>query len=221
MDEIFHVYNRSIGEMEIFKNDSEYERFINGVRFYQAENPQIKFSDFLRQSSHLRGDMWYPLSHLGGGIHKEKLIDILAYCIMPTHFHLLIKQLKDAGIAIFVGNLLNSYTRCFNTKYGRKGTLWEGKSKKVLLESDEQLLHLTRYIHLNPVTAHLVDKPEEWRWSSYREYISETPKGTGICNYSSILDIKPAVYKKFVEDGIAYQRDMARAKKDNPTSEVG
>ena len=217
MDEIYHVYNRSIGEMEIFKNDNEYTRFINAIRFYQVENPRIKFSDFLEQASHRAGGIkWRTLFP-----EKDRLVEIIAYCIMPTHFHLLIKQLKDTGIAIFVSNLLNSYTRYFNTKYERKGTLWEGRSKRVLLEGNEQLLHLTRYIHLNPVTAHLVDKPEKWPWSSYSEYLLETSDDKGICNYSFIMDIKPSAYKEFVEDGIAYQRSMAKAKKLNPTSQVG
>ena len=67
--------------------------------------------------------------------------------------------------------LLNSYTRYFNEKIKRKGPLWEGRFKKVLVNSDEQLLHLTRYVHLNPVSAGIVEKPEDWPCSSYREYI--------------------------------------------------
>ncbi|MDO8536018.1 MAG: transposase [Candidatus Omnitrophota bacterium] len=217
MEEIYHVCNRSISEMDIFTNNNEYIRFINAVRFYQIEKPQIKFSDFLEHKSHRRGginqDILFP--------EKERLVQIIAYCIMPTHFHLLLGQLKKGGISIFTNNLLNSYTRYFNTRYKRKGTLWEGKSKRIMLESDEQLLHLTRYIHLNPVTAYLVDSPEKWRWSSYCEYIEEVSGVNKICNYSSIMDVRPDGYKQFVEDGIAYQREMARAKKANPTAAVG
>ena len=217
MDEIYHVHNRSIGEINIFTNEYEYSRFIDAVRFYKTGKPQIKFSDFLEQRSHLRGGLGWERSLS----EKEKVVDIIAYCIMPTHFHLLISQTKAAGIAFFIGNLLNSYTRYFNVKYKRKGTLWEGRTKKVTLRSDEQLLHLTRYIHLNPVTAYLVDKPEDWVWSSYREYLLKVPPGRKLCSYGSLLEINPDSYKKFVEDGISYQREMAKAKKDKPTYEVG
>jgi len=216
MSEIYHVYNRSIGEMEIFKNDSEYGRFIRAVRFYQVENLQIKFSDFLEQASHQPGG-------INGGINlrtifpeKDRLVDIIAYCIMPTHFHLLLKELKEKGIAIFINNLLNSQTRYFNVKYSRKGTLWEGPIKKVLVKADNQFMHLTRYIHLNPVTAHIVNKPEEWLWSSYREYILELPNDTRICKYDGLMAMDRPAYKKFVEDGISYQREMAEAKKIIP-----
>jgi len=222
MDELYHIYNRSINEMEIFTNNNEYRRFTDAIRFYQVEKPQIKFSDFMEQKSHRRGG----ISGINWGTlfpEKERLVEIIAYCIMPTHFHLLLRQLRGGGIPIFINNLLNSYTRYFNTRYKRKGTLWEGRSKKVLLMSDEQLLHTTRYIHLNPVTAHLVNKPEEWLWSSYHEYLLEASESENerICNYDSVLDIKPSAYKKFVEDGIIYQREMAKAKKAAPPTRWG
>jgi putative transposase len=211
MDEVYHVYNRSLEEMEIFKDDNEYTRFMHAVQFYKKENPQIKFSDFLEQSSHRGGGMKWKRSF----IDKEELVTIIAYCIMPTHFHLVLSQAESDGISVFINNLLNSYTRYFNTKYKRKGTLWEGKTKKTLVESDEQLLHLTRYVHLNPVTAYLVDKPEKWIFSSYNEYLSNNPSENSICDYKDILNIQQDRYKNFVEGGISYQREMAKVKKQS------
>jgi len=205
----FHVYNRSIERMVVFGDDSEFSRMVQTITHYRCEKPKVKLSK--SKQSH----------RVGGICGEERLVEIVAYCIMPTHFHLLISQTKAAGIAFFIGNLLNSYTRYFNVKYKRKGTLWEGRTKKVTLRSDEQLLHLTRYIHLNPVTAYLVDKPEDWVWSSYREYLLKVPPGRKLCSYGSLLEINPDSYKKFVEDGISYQREMAKAKKDKPTYEVG
>ncbi|MCM8826817.1 MAG: hypothetical protein NC904_04785 [Candidatus Omnitrophica bacterium] len=83
----------------------------------------------------------------------------------------------------------NSYARYFNIKYGRRGPLWEGTFKNVLVNNDEQLLHLTRYIHLNPTTAFLVERPEDWSFSSYREYLDKEDK-----------------------DKIGYQRDLEMIK---------
>jgi len=215
MGEIYHVYNRSISEMEIFTTNDEYVRFINALQFYQIENPRIKFSDFLEQAPHRAGG----INGISGGMlfpEKKRLIEIIAYCIMPTHFHLSLKELNEGGIAVFINNLLNSYTRYFNVKNLRKGTLWEGPTKKVFAETDAQFLHLTRYIHLNPVTAHLVDKPEDWPWSSYREYVADSRSGKKICYYDHLIDMGPIAYRTFVEDGISYQREMAKAKKHNP-----
>ena len=84
--------------------------------------------------------------------------------------------------------------------------------KNVLIETDEQLLHLTRYIHLNPVTAYLIDNPKDWFASSYKEYLSEVTGDNKICNYADFLEIKPNLYKDFVEGNISHQRELAGIK---------
>ncbi len=130
---------------------------------------------------------------------------------MPTHLHLILKQLKENGISIFMGNLLNSYSRYFNIRYKRKGPLWEGRFKSILIENGEYLLHLTRYIHLNPTTANLVRKPEDWELSSYKEYILN--KKDALCDYSDLLDISKKSYREFVEDRISYQKELHKIKR--------
>ena len=86
-----------------------------------------------------------------------------------------------------------------------------GRFKRVLVQTDEQLLHLTRYVHLNPVTSHLVDAPEEWRNSSYDEYLCRSDEK--VCRYGDLLDVRPEEYKEFVNDNISYQRERAQLKK--------
>jgi putative transposase len=99
---------------------------------------------------------------------NEQLVEVVAYCIMQTHFHLILKQVTEDGIAKFMGRILNGYSRYFNSLHSRVGPLWTGRFKNVLIRNDEHLLHLTRYIHLNPVSAGLVTKPEDWDYSSYK-----------------------------------------------------
>jgi len=200
--EVYHIYSKSIAGFVIFNNESEFSRIINLIKYYKLEKPPTKFSYFINHTE-------------GGNLicdNGDNLIDIIAYCIMPTHIHLILKQTKDNGISIFMRKVLDSYTRYFNTKHDRKGPLWESRFKRVFVKTDEQLLHLTRYLHLNPVTAYLVDKPEKWHASSYKEYLFEVVKGDEICNYSGILEIDPLDYKKFVEDRISYQRELAKIK---------
>jgi putative transposase len=107
--------------------------------------------------------------------------------------------------------ILGSHTRYFNIANDRKGPLWEGKFKNVMVDKDEYLYHLTRYIHLNPVTAHLVEKPEDWIATSYNEYISKDKKG--ICSFEDVLDITPNLYRDFVEERIEFQRNLAKIKR--------
>lgn len=98
-------------------------------------------------------------------------ITLIAYCLMPNHYHFLFYVKEDAGLGPFLQRLLNSYTQAFNRQQGRSGTLFEGRAKsKIIFESD-YLFHITRYIHLNPVRAGLVVKPEDWIFSNYREFI--------------------------------------------------
>jgi putative transposase len=144
---------------------------------------------------------------------SEKIVKILAYCLMPTHIHLALQQMTDGGISNFIYRLLKGYSQYFNLKHARKGPLWEGRFVNILVKTDGQLLHLTRYIHLNPVTALLVDKPEEWKFSSYREYVSLLKEGERkICDFSHQLTINAEGYKKFVLDRIDYQRKLALIK---------
>ena len=138
---------------------------------------------------------------------------MIAYCIMPTHIHLVIKEIVDGGISNFASLILKSYGKYFNLKNGRNGALWQGPFKNVEVVTPEQLLHLTRYVHLNPVTAFIVNKPEDWIYSSYREYIG-IYKGPIICNSKSYLDnMSASSYKEFVNVQIDHQRELSIIKR--------
>ncbi len=207
--EVYHIYNKSIAEYRIFNNDPECMRMMSVIRYYQGGKPTLKFSDFVRSAGVEKED--YP--NLGISVPEEKkLVEIIAYCLMHTHLHLILKQLKEKGISVFMNHIQNSYTRYFNTKHRRKGPLWEYEFKNRLIRTDNDLLGMTRYLHLNPTTACIVDKPEYWPWSSYGEYILETKNKAKICKFADFLEIEPSSYKEFVEDRIAYQRELAMMK---------
>jgi putative transposase len=197
---IYHVTNRSIADFIIFNDDEEFMRMTMAIRYYRSGKPIMSLSQFLK------------LAQPNYKENEPHSVNILAYCLMPTHIHLLLKEIEGNGISKFINNTLNSYTRYFNLKHKRKGSLWEGKSKKIEMNSDEQLLHTTRYIHLNPVTAYIVNKPEDWQYSSYREYMNEIDDKKRICKYSNEIDIGREQYMRFTEDQIPYQRELAKIK---------
>ena len=205
-DGIFHIYNKSIAGFEIFRNPKEFERFTWMLRFFSISKTTLTFSKLMRD---------YTEAELGEKIaeqtrHHPPKIQLISYCLMPTHIHFVIKQKEQNAISFFMKKLLNSYTNYFNFKNHRKGPLWESRFKHVACETDEQLLHLTRYIHLNPVTAYLVDRPEDWIASSYKEYLNE--KSDNLCNWSSLIDLSPKRYKAFTENRIEDQRMLAKIK---------
>ncbi len=190
--EYYHIFNRGSEKRHIFTKPRDYKRFLQTFYYYQFTGPKQSFSKFAKSNlSSFKPDQ------------EKKLVDILCYCLMPNHFHFLVKQLRDNGISIFLSQISNSYTKYFNTKYTRVGALLQGVFKAVRIETDEQLIHTSRYIHINPVVSGLVKMPEDYSWSSYNQYISVPP---GILAIEEILNFftSPRKYQKFVEAQIDY-----------------
>lgn len=194
--ELYHLYNCGVEKRNIFITKRDYNRFQDTFLFYQFKNPPTKFS----------------LTPRGWKNEGVKLINILCYCLMPNHFHFLVKQLTEKGISTFMSRLENSYTKYFNTKNKRLGHLFQGAFKAIRIENDEQLLHLSRYIHLNPYVAEIVEKPETYKWSSYLEYISPIKKN--IFEKELILSFFKKVneYTNFVLNHADYARALEKIK---------
>ncbi len=204
----YHIFNRGLDRRVTFSGRREYQRAILSLNFYRYQSPPNRLSEFLSLSSENQA---FVLEKL---VQKESLIQLIAFCLMPNHFHLLIKQLIDGGISKFMSNFQNSYTRYFNTKHKRKGSLFEDQFKAVMVETNEQLVHLSRYIHLNPYTSYIikdVDGLIEYPWSSFREYL-ELEKG--ICSKEIVLgEFKgKEEYKRFVLNQKDYQRRLDQIK---------
>lgn len=209
-NEIYHICTKSIAGFEILNNERDYRRMQQLIKYFTIDYP-VKFSDFLTSKPATTFGFHTTFNTISKD--QQKLVQIIAYCLMPTHIHLILKQLTKNGISIFMKDVLNSYTRFFNITHKRKGPLWEGRFRSILVKSDEQLLHLTRYLHLNAVTARLVDEPEDWAFSSYQEYLNNMNDIESICQFDGIMEIKPVWYNKFVKDEISYQRELAKIKR--------
>ena len=118
---------------------------------------------------------------------------------MPNHFHLLIQQVTEKGVQEFVGKLANSYTKYFNTRHNRIGPLFQGEFKAVLIESDEQLIHVSRYIHLNPYVSEITKDLNYYPYSSFLEYTK--PMSDEICTKQPIMHFfQKDNYKNFIHD---------------------
>ncbi len=133
---------------------------------------------------------------------------------MPNHFHFLLKQKLDKGVATFISNITNAYTKYFNTRNNRVGPLLQGTFKAVLVETDEQLIHLSRYIHLNPVVSSVITEKEldYYPWSSYPEYLGLSDNN--ISDKDFILKMFRSIrhFKEFVTSQIDYGKKLERIK---------
>lgn len=157
-NEFYHLYNRGINKQQTFSDRRDYNRFVKTLFYYQIANPKPRFSFY-------KPDGIYTIDP------TKKIVDIVAYCLMPNHFHLLVKQLKDRGISEFMRKFIHSYTKYRNTKHKIQGPIFQAIFKAVIIETDEQLLHVSRYIHLNPLVSRLVKNLNSYPWSSYPTYV--------------------------------------------------
>lgn len=203
--EIYHVFNRGIDRRLTFMRRGDYYRAIETLNFYLYRNPPCCLSRFFRFKEDRQVEI---LNSMAGG---NRLVQILCYCLMPNHFHLLLRQLAGSGISKFVGNFLNSYTRFFNTKNNRDGSLFLDQFKAVRIESEGQLVHVSRYIHLNPYSSGVVKNLDDLPghpWSSLAIYLGNTAPIPVETDTVLSLFKDGDSYKKFVFDNADYQRNL-------------
>lgn len=203
-DSCYHVFSRSIAGYTVFNDTIDFGRIIELLDLYRYVDFVYKYSAFLDLSRMMQLEVKANFTK-----SSDKHVQIIAYCIMPTHLHLLLRQQHDAGISKFMSKILNSYSRYFNTRHNRQGPLWSGRFKSVLVENDEQLLHLTRYIHLNPTSAGLTKNALGWAYSSLEEYIISDKANTYLTESNGIFSFSPKEYLKFINDQKNFQRELS------------
>ena len=137
--EFYHIYNRGTEKRKIFSSKRDYDRFLSLLYLANGSNP----IDLKRQGSTLAEIL---------AINKgENLVDLCAYCLMPNHFHLIIRERNDGGTSLFMQKLTTAYTMYFNKLTTRNGALFQGKFKAEHANEDRYLSYLITYIHLNPI----------------------------------------------------------------------
>lgn len=207
-NQVYHVFNRSIASQPIFIDRLDYERMLELVNYYRFKKPPLRFSHYKRLSKEQKEK--YENSFM---INKSPMLEILAYCIMPNHVHFLLRPKISNAVSDFMRNLQNSYAKYFNTKRKRTGSLFQFMFKAVRVETDEQLIHVSRYIHLNPVTSYIVEARdlESYQWSSFKDYIlgvdSFISKEMILSHFKSTQE-----HKKFIFDQAEYQRELSKIK---------
>ena len=173
----YHIYNRGVEARKIFLDNQDYTVFLGLLKKYlTGESGGLKNQN----------------RHVFKNFHSE--LKLLAYCLMPNHFHLLFYQIPEAAVSQFMRRVTTGYVMYFNDRYQRRGGLFEGIYKASQINADAYLHHISRYIHLNP------DKYESWPYSSFPVYIGK--KKTQWVDTRPILELfnSPQEYKEFVAD---------------------
>lgn len=162
--EVYHVYNRGTNKENIFRDKQDYRAFLYRLGLAIGIKKEILNKNEIIKS---------PKSRVRMSDLVENTFNIHAFCLMPNHFHLLIEQRTDISISLLIQKICTSFSMYINKKYKRVGHLFQGNFKSVRIETNSQFLWTVSYIHMNPVKSKLVVKPEDYEWSSYRDYAND------------------------------------------------
>ena len=201
--EFYHIFNRGVAQVPVFLCKKDYIQATSSLFFYNSSNVPIKFSRYKTLSIEDKESV------IKKGSELTRLVKIVCYALMPNHFHLLVQQISDNGISTLLRKFTDSYSKYFNTKYERVGPLFQGVFKSKHIDSENQLVHVSRYIHLNPLTSFVVDEKEflSYEWSSMKDYLIK--KSDVIYSEPVLFHFNsPDEYIKFVMNQTDYQRKL-------------
>ena len=202
----YHIYNCGVERRLLFLNKRDYERFLDVISYYVYER-KMSYAEFQKLTLPIRTEEKANPT----GLKRLKRVQIAAYCLMPNHFHLLVKQTKSGGIVQFVSDISNSHAKYFNLKRKRIGSLFQGAFKHKKITNVPSFLQVSRYIHLNPLASSKtklrgkLERPEGYPYSSYSEWISpRSPSITDRKEVESWVNHAGGVgeYRSFVESKI-------------------
>ena len=201
-DEYYHVFNRGVDRRTIVEDQLDVQRFMQSIVDFNVIEP---IGSIYEKNVLLRAKQ-AEAATVGSLASNEKasdlLVEFVAYCLNPNHFHFLLKQVADRGIEQFMQRLGTGYTKYFNLKHKRTGSLFQGTFKAIHVESDEYLLHLSAYINLNNRVHKLNEESLLLHRSSWGEYVSNI--GKQMCVKDIVLERFGQIdeYKKYAEDAV-------------------
>jgi putative transposase len=199
--EHYHVLNRGAEKQTIFRKPVDYKRFLFLTLAFQY---QISIPNIQRLVQHPMLHKEETMNELQKLVMKQKahrLVDLVSFCIMPNHFHFLLLEKIDGGTSRYMQRVQNGYGKYFNTRYEHSGHVFQGKFKRVHIESNEQLLHVSAYIHKNPIEIQGQKRTDfkTYAWSSCQDYILENRFGDFLQQDIILEQFKtPNDYKNFL-----------------------
>ena len=151
--DLYHALNRGVDKRTIFLDDQDRARFVHDMYEFNSTRPA---------NNTIRTKMVDIVSRPSKPEHEEeKIVDIHGWCLIDNHYHLLLSEKIEGGLSQFLRKLNVGYAKYFNERYTRVGTLYQGRTKKILIDSDAYMLHILNYMHLNPLD--LMEKSSDWR----------------------------------------------------------
>lgn len=212
-NEFYHLYNRGVDKRNIFSDKKDIDRFLESMASFNALEPigSIFENHFKDKSKNAKSNT----------NKKEKLVNFIAYCLNPNHYHFILEQLTERGIEKFMHRIGTGYTKYFNTRYKRSGSLFQGRFKAVHINSNEQLLHLSAYVNLNDKAHQLGSSASKLggSQSSLNEYLRNMNTGVenSFCDKEIVLGQFRNIdeYREFAHDALKNIIQTKREFKEN------
>ncbi|MFH1472834.1 MAG: transposase [bacterium] len=177
--EHYHIFNRAVNKQVIFHDIKDYTRFLFLILYLQSPVKILHIGQLVRNFAEHFGQSRALATGYEEEIVKKRTVELVAFCIMPNHFHLVIKGVEEGGIAVYMQRVLTAYSKYYNTKYEKSGHVFQGPYGAVYVEDDRQLLYLSSYIHRNPrEISRWYNKEDQYTWSSYQDLIKENRFGS-------------------------------------------
>jgi len=200
--EYYHLCNRGLDGRIIVDSHQGYVRLLFLILFLQSKkifnHPSREVKDFIKTGNFL--DIAEEEI-----IASERTVNLICFCIMNNHFHLLVREETDGGIPFYIQRIENAYTRYFNLSHERNGHLFQGPFRAVHIETNDQLLYTSAYIHRNPrELKNFKNKEQLYQWSSFPDYLS-TNRWPYLLNRELILEQfeNSKEYQDYVDSSIA------------------
>ena len=189
--EYYHIFNRGVEKRKIFYQKADYKRFVQSLEFFNTQS-----SIEMRSDEKLLPEP------------EERLVDVVAYCLNSNHFHLLLKENKENGIATFMKKVCTGYAMYFNKKNERSGVLFQGRFKSTHIDSNDLLLYVSAYVNCNS-QIHSIENAETYPWCSFPEYLGS---GEEKCQKGIILDQFKNIkeYKTFCLEKVIGMKDKKK-----------
>jgi putative transposase len=167
--EYYHIFNRGAHRQPIFLDKNDWQRFLFGLIYLQSPQPFKNISRVIRGFSTEAG---FPVkTNEMEQVLEKRFVELSAFCLMPNHYHLIVQEREEGGIARYMQRVSDGYTKYFNEKYDRSGYVFQGAYRAVRVTDNRQLTYLSAYIHRNPRELKgWRGKEFEYPWSSLQDY---------------------------------------------------
>lgn len=209
--EFYHIFNRGVDKRAIVLDRNDADRFIKSVLFFNSEKPIGSIYE-----------KTFSQNKLGGLTAKtdktKKLVNVVAYCLNPNHFHFILEQLIDGGISEFMKRLGGGYTWYFNNKHKRSGSLFQGSFKSVFVDKNEYLVHLSAYVNLNNRVHQLGGLTAKLARTSWDEYL-KNKKSFSFCSKDMILGQFNS-NKEYQEFAMSSLKEILRRREEEEVSKM-